>query len=76
MKQVGKNKPDSPFMTGYGVRKTQKEMKFMLKQPNCKKDAAFKSLSEKSCEIKGGGQEMAGMMLVLVMTACVHKYIY
>ena len=28
--------------------------------------AALKSLGEKSCEIKGGGQQMAAMMLMLV----------
>ena len=31
-----------------------------------KNDAALKSLCEKSCEIKGGGQEMAAMMLMLI----------
>ena len=28
---------------------------------------AFKSLDEKSCEIKGGGHEMAAMMLMIIM---------
>ena len=31
-----------------------------------KNGVALKSLSEKSCEIKGGGQEMAAMMLMLI----------
>ena len=30
-----------------------------------KNDVALKILGEKSCEIKGGGQEMAAMMLML-----------
>ena len=30
-----------------------------------KKGAALKGLGEKSCEIKGGGQKMAAMMLML-----------
>ena len=39
-----------------------------------KNGAALKSLGEKSCEIKGGGQEMAAMMLMLKMfsNGCVH----
>ena len=35
------------------------------KQPSCEKGIALKSLGEKSCEIKGGGQQMAAMMLML-----------
>ena len=31
-----------------------------------KKGVAFKSLDEKSCEIKGGGQQMAAMMLIVI----------
>ena len=31
-----------------------------------KKSADLKSLGEKSCEIKGDGQEMAAMMLMLI----------
>ena len=31
-----------------------------------KKGAAFKSPGEKSCEIKGGGHEMAAMMLMVI----------
>ena len=31
-----------------------------------KNGAALKSLGEKSCEINGGGQEMAAMMLMLI----------
>ena len=33
-----------------------------------KKSAALKSLGEKSCEIKGGGHEMAAMMSMLINT--------
>ena len=37
----------------------------MQKQPNCMKGVQpLKSLGEKSCEIKGGGHEMAAMMLI------------
>ena len=46
--------------------KIQKEVKSTQKQPSCKKkSAALKSLGEKSCEIKGGSQEMDVMMLML-----------
>ena len=31
-----------------------------------KKGAALKSLGEKNCEIKGGDQQMAAMMLILI----------
>ena len=49
------------------VLKMQKEVKSIQKQPSCKKNsAALKSLGEKSCKIKGGGQEMAAMMLMLI----------
>ena len=42
-------------------------IKSTKKQPSCKKkSAALKNLGEKSCEIKGGGQEMAAMMLMLI----------
>ena len=34
-------------------------------QPSCKKSAALKSLGKKSCEIKGGSQEMAAVMSML-----------
>ena len=46
----------------------------MQKQPSCIKTAAFISLDEKSCEIKGGGHEKAVMMLMIVNTynGCVH----
>ena len=38
------------------------------KQPSCDKGAALKSLGEKSCEKqKGGGQQMATVMLILTM---------
>ena len=39
---------------------------------------ALKCLGEKSCEIKGGGQEMAAMMLmlkILIMAVCIVKFI-
>ena len=43
------------------------EAKSTQKQQSCKKkSAAFKSLGEKSCEIKGGGHEMAAMMLMII----------
>ena len=50
-------------------------MIFSQKQPGCKKSgAAFESLGEKCCEIKGGSHEMATMMLMvikfLIMTLC------
>ena len=32
-----------------------------------KKGVALKSLGKKSCEIKSGGQEMAAMMLMLIV---------
>ena len=44
-------------------------------QPSCKKkSAALKSLGEKCCEIKGGDQEMAAIMLMLknFNNGCVH----
>ena len=45
------------------------------KQPSCKKGAALKSLGEESCEIKGGSQQMAAMMLILTMyTAIIKTY--
>ena len=53
-------------------------MKFTQKQPSCaklsKNGAALKCLGEKSCEINGGGQEMAAMMLLLknLNNGCVH----
>ena len=37
------------------------------KQPSCEKGATLKSLGEKSCEIKGGGQQMATLMLMLII---------
>ena len=37
------------------------------KQSNCEKGVALlKNLGEKSCKIKGGGQQMAAMMLMLL----------
>jgi len=44
------------------------------KQPSC--GAALKSLGEKSWEIKGGGQEMAAMMLINFNNATVFIKIY
>ena len=45
------------------------------KQPSCEKmGAALKSLGEKSCEIKGGGQEMAAMMLMLINFNNAHSH--
>ena len=44
------------------------EIKSTQKQPSCEKMVRpLKSLGEKSCEIKGGGQKMAAMMLMLIM---------
>ena len=39
-----------------------------------KRSAAFKSLGEKSCEIKGGGQEMAAMMSMLINFNNAHNH--
>ena len=39
-----------------------------------KNGAALKSLGEKSCEIKGGGQEMAAMMLMLINFNNAHSH--
>ena len=33
--------------------------------------AVLKSLGEKSCEIKGGNQEMAATMLMIIMAVCI-----
>ena len=62
IQQPGNHIPEKD--AGFGV-KIQKEVKSTQKQPSCKKNAALKSLSEKSCEIKGGGQEIAAVMLML-----------
>ena len=44
-------------------------------QPSCEKNgAALKSLGEKSCEIKGGSQEKAAMMLMLINFSNAHSY--
>ena len=46
--------------------KTQKEVKSMQKKTaKLYKKGAAKSLSVKSCEIKGGGHEMAAMLLMI-----------
>ena len=51
------------------VKSTQKKNSQVVKN-----GAALKSLGEKGCEIKGGGQEIAAMMLMLInfltMTVC------
>ena len=39
-----------------------------------KKWCGLKSLGEKSCEIKGGGQEMAAMMLMLINFNNAHSH--
>ena len=39
-----------------------------------KNGAALKSLGEKSCEIKGGSQEMAAMMLMLINFNNAHSH--
>ena len=39
-----------------------------------KKGVAFNNLGKKSCEIKGGGQEMATMMLMLIMHRAINFY--
>ena len=39
-----------------------------------KNGVALKSLGEKSCEIKGGGQEMAAMMLTLINFNNAHSH--
>ena len=36
-------------------------------QKTAKLETAVKSLSEKSCEIKGGSYEMAAMMLIIII---------
>ena len=50
---------------------------YILKQPSFKNtDRPQKFQGEKSCEIKGGGQEMAAMMLmlkILIMAVCIVK---
>ena len=45
--------------------KVQKGVKSTQNSQAVKNGAALKSLGEKTCEIKGGGQEMAAMMLML-----------
>ena len=39
-----------------------------------KKWCGLKKLAEKSCEIKGGGQEMAAMMLMLISFNNAHSH--
>ena len=50
------------------VRNEEKTKKLKLHKNSqaVKNGAALKSLGEKSCEIKGGSQEMAAMMLMLI----------
>ena len=46
---------------------TKKRSEIHTKQPSCITSVQpSKSLSEKSCEIKGGGPEMAAMMLMIL----------
>ena len=59
---MSKNKPQSLVL---GLYKVQKDVKSTQKSQAMKNGAALNSLGEKSCEIKGGGQEMAAMMLIL-----------
>ena len=49
-----------------GPYKVQKEVKSMQKQPGCEKMLQPSKSWVKICEIKGGGQEMAAMMLMLI----------
>ena len=50
-----------------GPYKVQKEVKSTQNSQAVKNGAALKSLDEKTCEIKGGGKEMAAMMLMLIL---------
>ena len=55
--------------------KIRKEVKSTQKQPSCKKRVRpLKVWVKKSCEIKGGSQEMAAMILMLknFNNGCVH----
>ena len=54
---MSKNKPQ--------IIKYKKEWNPHKNSQAVKKWCGLKSLGEKSCEIKGGGQEMAAMMLML-----------
>ena len=49
----------------FGPYKVQKEVKSTQNSHAVKKWCSLKILGEKSCEIKGGGQEMAAMILIL-----------
>ena len=72
---MSKNKPQVSHRLVLGPYKVQNGVKPTQKQPSCKKNgAALKCLGEKSCEIQGGGQEMAAMMLILKQfnNGCVH----
>ena len=57
-----------------GPYKVQNEVKFTQNSQAVKNGVALKILGEKSCEIKGGGLEMAAMMLMLkkINNGCVY----
>ena len=71
---------DTTAWKSYPSKKVQdlvfenKKVKSLKNSQAVKKSVALKSLGEKSCEIKGGGQEMAAMMLMLKKfnNGCVH----
>ena len=68
-KEFSKYKPQSQFVVGFQVHnfKYKKEMKSTQKQPSCtKRLQPSKSLVQNSCEIKGGGHEMASIMLMII----------
>ena len=54
--------PEANTHSSYQVN-LQKEVKSTQKQPSCKKGAAYaKKIAGKSCEIQGGGSEVAVMV--------------
>ena len=64
-----------PYKVQKEVKSTQKKSKKNTAKLG-KSGTALKSLGEKSCEIKGGGQEMAAIMLMLkklIMAMCIVK---
>ena len=55
----------------------QKEVISVQNNQAVKKGTTFKSLGERSCEIKGvGSQQMAAMMLMLITFCCIVKIYY
>ena len=56
-----KDQPQSQFIVGFGVYLIHTKTAKLYK-----KGVAFKGLGEKSCEIKGGGHEMAAMVLMIM----------